>query len=76
MRLHQIWIYPVKSMVGGTVDAADLDDLGLVGDRIWAVRDLERGGLPTPTTSSPSCAACSVAPTTNHCPISRSFLPR
>jgi len=45
MRLHQIWIYPVKSMVGGTVDAAELDELGVVGDRIWAVRDLERGGI-------------------------------
>lgn len=45
MRLHQIWIYPVKSMVGGTVDRAEVDQLGLVGDRIWAVRDLDRGGI-------------------------------
>jgi len=35
----------VKSMVGGLVDEVELDDLGIVGDRTWAVRDLERGGI-------------------------------
>jgi len=32
-------------MVGGTVESAALDDLGVVGDRIWAVRDLDSGGI-------------------------------
>jgi uncharacterized protein YcbX len=45
MQISQLWRYPVKSMVGGTVDAVDLDELGVVGDRTWAVRDLERGGI-------------------------------
>jgi uncharacterized protein YcbX len=45
MRLSQIWTYPVKSMVGETVSSCELNDLGIVGDRIWATRDLERGGI-------------------------------
>jgi uncharacterized protein YcbX len=45
MRLHEIWCYPVKSMVGGTVDAAALSVLGIEGDRHWAVRSLEIGGI-------------------------------
>lgn len=45
MKLDQIWVYPVKSMVGGTVDSCDLDTLGIIGDRMWAVRDLENGGI-------------------------------
>lgn len=45
MQVTQLWRYPVKSMVGGLVDSVELDDLGIVGDRTWAVRDLERGGI-------------------------------
>jgi uncharacterized protein len=45
MRVDQVWRYPVKSMVGSTVPTADIDELGIVGDRGWAVRDLERGGI-------------------------------
>jgi uncharacterized protein len=41
----QLWRHPVKSMVGETVDTVELDELGVVGDRIWATRDLERGGI-------------------------------
>ncbi len=45
MQVSQLWRYPVKSMVGGRVDSIELDDLGIVGDRTWAARDLERGGI-------------------------------
>lgn len=45
MHVSQIWQYPVKSMIGVTVDEASIVDLGMVGDRTWAVRDLERGGI-------------------------------
>lgn len=45
MHVTQLWRYPVKSMIGERVDAVELDDLGIVGDRTWAVRDLERGGI-------------------------------
>jgi uncharacterized protein YcbX len=45
MQVSQLWRYPVKSMVGGCVDALEVDELGIVGDRTWAARDLERGGI-------------------------------
>lgn len=45
MRVEEIWQYPVKSMVGTPVPAADLTATGLVGDRTWAVRDQVRGGI-------------------------------
>lgn len=45
MQVSQLWRYPVKSMVGGRVDTIELEELGIVGDRTWATRDLERGGI-------------------------------
>lgn len=45
VRVAGIWRYPVKSMVGGTVESADLSMLGIAGDRHWAVRSLEWGGV-------------------------------
>jgi uncharacterized protein len=45
MHVAEIWRYPVKSMIGEIVDHADLDATGIVGDRVWATRDLERGGI-------------------------------
>lgn len=35
----------MKSMVGEMVSSCVVNDLGIVGDRIWATRDLERGGI-------------------------------
>lgn len=37
--------YPVKSMQGETPDSVELTDDGVVGDRIWALRDAETGKL-------------------------------
>lgn len=45
MHVAQIWQYPVKSMIGTPVDAAEVEPLGLAGDRTWAVRDHVRGGI-------------------------------
>ncbi len=45
MKVAQLWSYPVKSMVGGTVPSVEISSLGIVGDRHWAIRDLERGGI-------------------------------
>ena len=45
MHVSQLWRYPVKSMVGGRVESVELDELGIVGDRTWATRDVERGGI-------------------------------
>jgi uncharacterized protein YcbX len=45
MHLATLWQYPVKSMIGGEVASARLVDEGMVGDRTWATRDEERGGI-------------------------------
>ena len=45
MNINQLWMYPVKSMMGATVNSIELTELGIVGDRHWAIRDLERGGI-------------------------------
>jgi uncharacterized protein len=38
-----LWRYPVKSLGGERVESVDVGLRGLLGDRLWAVRDLERG---------------------------------
>lgn len=45
MHVAEIWKYPVKSMVGTTVPAAELAPTGIVGDRTWAARDQVRSGI-------------------------------
>ena len=40
-KVLSIWRYPVKSMAGERVPTATFGDLGLHGDRTWAVRDVE-----------------------------------
>ena len=45
MHVAQLWRYPVKSMIGVPVDTASFTADGVVGDRTWAVRDEERGGI-------------------------------
>lgn len=45
MKVDSIWQYPVKSFIGGTVPSADFNELGMLEDRIWAIRDLEKGGI-------------------------------
>ena len=37
--LHQLFRYPVKSMMGEALDTVEVGASGLEGDRIWAVRD-------------------------------------
>lgn len=43
--VKEVWRYPVKSMAGERLAAADVSERGLHGDRGWAVRDEERGGI-------------------------------
>jgi uncharacterized protein YcbX len=38
----QLWRYPVKSLGGERVEDARIGPTGILGDRLWAVRDLER----------------------------------
>jgi uncharacterized protein YcbX len=41
--LAEIWRYPVKSMQGERLEQALLADYGLLGDRVYAIRDAETG---------------------------------
>ncbi len=38
-RVAQLWVFPVKSMSGSSLDAAEVVDGGMAGDRAWAVVD-------------------------------------
>ncbi len=39
MRVVELWRYPVKSMQGERLDAAEIGAQGIVGDRQWAIVD-------------------------------------
>jgi uncharacterized protein YcbX len=41
--VRALWRFPVKSMLGEELDAADLSEGGIVGDRAYALRDRETG---------------------------------
>ena len=41
--IQTLWRFPVKSMLGEELDAADLSEGGVVGDRAYAVVDKESG---------------------------------
>jgi uncharacterized protein YcbX len=43
MRIVELWRYPVKSMQGHQLDAAEVGEAGIVGDRQWALRDTTTG---------------------------------
>ncbi len=43
--IKEIWRYPVKSMVGETLDQAYIASYGLQGDRGWALRAQDAGEL-------------------------------
>jgi hypothetical protein len=43
--VSEVWRYPVKSMMGERLESLDVTELGVVGDRWWAVRDEEKGGI-------------------------------
>lgn len=38
-RVKELWRYPVKSMEGELLQEAQIEKLGMVGDRSWAIRD-------------------------------------
>ncbi|MCT7657802.1 MOSC domain-containing protein [Mycobacterium deserti] len=41
-QVAELWRYPVKSLGGVSVDQTDIGPRGVLGDRLWAVRDLEQ----------------------------------
>ena len=42
-RIAELWRYPVKSMGGERLDAAEVLGGGIVGDRRWALRAVGTG---------------------------------
>lgn len=45
LKLREVLRYPVKSMLGESLSEAALGEKGIPGDRIWATRDEQRGGI-------------------------------
>ena len=43
MRLSSLYRFPMKSAIGEPLLRAELDGLGLVGDRRWMLVDAENG---------------------------------
>ena len=43
MRVVSVWRYPVKSMQGEELESADVGELGIAGDRQWALVDTTTG---------------------------------
>lgn len=43
MRVVDLWRFPVKSMGGEQLERAEVGELGIAGDRQWAVRNLTTG---------------------------------
>ena len=43
MRVVSLWRYPVKSMQGEELEVAEIGDVGIIGDRQWALFDLGTG---------------------------------
>jgi hypothetical protein len=47
--IKELWRYPVKSMLGGTVSALLVTEQGGLGDRAWALRDQRNGRIQPPS---------------------------
>ena len=41
-KIKSLWRYPVKGMAGESLDKCQVSDQGLLGDRVWALRDESR----------------------------------
>ena len=44
-RVQQLWRFPVKSMAGEAVTQVELTTDGVLGDRAWALQDVESGRI-------------------------------
>jgi MOSC domain-containing protein len=41
-QVAELWRYPVKSLGGAQIQQADIGSRGVLGDRLWAVRDIQK----------------------------------
>lgn len=55
--IKELWRYPVKSMVGESVGSVQIESFGVVGDRLWAVRDDNVGEI-TGVRKKPKLLTC------------------
>jgi uncharacterized protein YcbX len=70
MHVTELWNYPVKSMIGSRVPEADFTELGMLGDRTWALRDVA-GGYLANTRQTPGIMQFAATPLpTGHVAIS------
>jgi hypothetical protein len=62
--IRALWRYPVKSMLGEELDAVDLSEGGVVGDRAYALRYRETGKVASAKHPKrwPNLLACLVSP--------------
>lgn len=47
LRIHEIWRYPVKSLGGESLTAAEITPIGIEGDRGWGIEHLATGMILT-----------------------------
>jgi uncharacterized protein len=45
--IEELWRYPVKSMLGEQINATEVTESGLLGDRAYALRDMSDGKIAT-----------------------------
>jgi uncharacterized protein YcbX len=43
--VQELWRYPIKSLRGESLTVAQITERGIEGDREWALRELDRGGI-------------------------------
>lgn len=58
--VKELWRYPVKSMVGESVDSVQVESYGVFGDRMWSVRDDQVGEI-TGVRKKPKLLRCTAA---------------
>ncbi len=47
MQIAELWRYPIKSLGGERLEASEVTELGLVGDRSWGIEDIATGNILT-----------------------------
>src|SRR3984893_3349278 len=45
--VEELWRYPIKSMLGEQLTATEVSESGLLGDRVYALRDTSDGKIAT-----------------------------